>query len=161
MIGTKCWYYKNAESVGDGLYRVSVNSNRLNFEDYFIQFTESEEDLHFENILYSIGLRLDITIHNFLARRSRLSLDLRWEETNRIKSNGFASMSTPLSYNRSLSCTRRFAGKSRFTKKSLIETSSTSLRPLFCFLSWLDLRLGETSSSEVNRMSNQEAIPAI
>ena len=45
MIGTKCWYYKNAEPVGDGLYRVSVNSDRLDFGDYFIQFTESEEDL--------------------------------------------------------------------------------------------------------------------
>lgn len=45
MIGTKCWYFANSVPCEDGLREVRISTSRLQFEKYFVQFTESEEHL--------------------------------------------------------------------------------------------------------------------
>jgi len=45
MIGTNSWYYNHSTDCGDGLRKVTINSPRLKIDDYFINFTKSNEDL--------------------------------------------------------------------------------------------------------------------
>ena len=45
MMGTRCWYYKYAKPFEDGTHLVELESPRLKTHDYYMTFTESEEDL--------------------------------------------------------------------------------------------------------------------
>jgi len=45
MIGTRCWYYAHSVPHEDGLREVRVSTPRLRFDKYYIQFTDSEDDL--------------------------------------------------------------------------------------------------------------------
>lgn len=45
MMGTKCWYYDHSVEYQDGLRRVDVSVARFTVKDYYVNFTENEEDL--------------------------------------------------------------------------------------------------------------------
>ena len=45
MVGTKCWYYDHSKEDVDGLRNVSISNGRLNFTNYFVNFTHSEQHL--------------------------------------------------------------------------------------------------------------------
>jgi cyclopropane fatty-acyl-phospholipid synthase-like methyltransferase len=45
MMGTKSQYYRESTDVGDGLRNVNTGNDRRAIHDYFIQFTQSEDDL--------------------------------------------------------------------------------------------------------------------
>jgi cyclopropane fatty-acyl-phospholipid synthase-like methyltransferase len=45
MVGTKCWYYAHSKEYRDGLREVTINNGRLKIHDYFMNFTDSKEDL--------------------------------------------------------------------------------------------------------------------
>lgn len=45
MIGKENWYYDKSTDAGDGLRNVTTGNDRLGLNDYFVQFTESKEDI--------------------------------------------------------------------------------------------------------------------
>ena len=45
MIGTQSEYFAHSEDAGGGLRKVTFQNTRIRREDYFVNFTESEDDL--------------------------------------------------------------------------------------------------------------------
>lgn len=46
MMGTKCdWFFDNSTDYEDGLRKVDFSTSRLQVKDYFMNFTENEENL--------------------------------------------------------------------------------------------------------------------
>ena len=45
MMGRGCWYYEHSTEYGDGLRKVAFQTERINLDNYFVNFTDSEEDL--------------------------------------------------------------------------------------------------------------------
>ena len=45
MMGTKCWYYEHSRPCSNGMRVVDFKTSRQECHDYYVTFTESEEDL--------------------------------------------------------------------------------------------------------------------
>lgn len=74
MMGTKCWYYKHSQPCDNGMRVVDFKTSRLECHDYYVTFTESEEDLIH---MFSMFKKLHVGYYDACYREDEGS-DFHW-----------------------------------------------------------------------------------